>query len=286
VTQKRSFADFAPTRLDCVTHAAVLPPDGAPKVVEVRRMSIGEVLATAREDAGESIEDVSRATRIRGELLRRIENDDFAGCGGAVYARGHIRAFATHVGIDPAPLVAEFDKANADEVPAAREIFEHEVLAMPERTGPNWTAAMAVMAGVLLLVALVSLFNNTGGPSSADAVKPFTSATPTPSSAPVSPQPTGPAIAGQIPGSGVFLRVRIVNTKSYVTVKADGKTAFQGLMTFPAQQDFTAKKTIHLVIGNAAAVQLVVNGRDLGSPGRPGEVVRLDFGPGDPASGA
>jgi cytoskeleton protein RodZ len=48
--------------------------------------------------------------------------------------------------------------------------------------------------------------------------------------------------------------------------------------------DFTAKKTIHLVIGNAAAVQLVVNGRDLGSPGRPGEVVRLDFGPGDPTA--
>jgi cytoskeletal protein RodZ len=247
-------------------------------------MSIGEVLATAREDAGQSIEDVSRATRIRGELLRRIENDDFAGCGGAVYARGHIRAFAAHVGIDPAPLVAEFDKANAVEVPAAREIFEHEVLAMPERTGPNWTAAMAVMAGVLLIVALVSLFNNNspGGPET--AVLPLTSSSPTPSAAAPTTQAPSDTLAGRIPGSGVFLRVKIVNTKSYVTVTADGKKAFQGLMTFPAQQDFTAKKTIHLVIGNAAAVQLVVNGRDLGSPGRPGEVVRLDFGPGDPAN--
>jgi hypothetical protein len=31
-------------------------------------------------------------------------------------------------------------------------------------------------------------------------------------------------------------------------------------------------------------VQLVVNGRDLGSPGGQGDVVRLDFGPGDPAT--
>jgi hypothetical protein len=249
-------------------------------------MSIGEVLATARDDAGESIEDVSRATRIRGELLRRIENDDFAGCGGAVYARGHIRAVATHLGIDPAPLVAAFDKANAVEAPAAREIFEHEVLAMPERTGPNWTAAMAVMAGVLLIVALVSLFNNNGGAGANPeaGLKPLTSSSPSAAATPASPAPSGNAIAGQIPGSGVFLRVKMVNTKSYITVKADGKTAFQGLMTFPSQQDFTAKKTIHLVIGNAAAVQLVVNGRNLGSPGGSGQVVRLDFGPGDPAN--
>ncbi|MDQ1712945.1 MAG: hypothetical protein QOE45_2395 [Frankiaceae bacterium] len=247
-------------------------------------MSIGEVLATAREDAGESIEDVSRATRIRGELLRRIESDDFAGCGGAVYARGHVRAIATHLGIDPAPLVAEFDKANADEVPATRDIFEHEVLAMPDRTGPNWTAAMAVMAGVLLIVALVSLFNNNGTATPEAGVQPITSTSPTPSAAPATTPPPGDALAGRIPGSGVFLRVTIVNTKSYVTVTADGKKTYQGLMTFPSQQDFTAKKTIHLVIGNAAAVRLVVNGRDLGSPGRPGEVVRLDFGPGDPAS--
>lgn len=248
-------------------------------------MSIGEALAAAREDAGETVEDVSRATRIRGELLRRIEQDDFAGCGGAVYARGHIRAVATHLGIDPAPLVAEFDKANGADVPAAREIFEHEVLAMPERTGPNWTAAMAVTAAVLLVVALVSLFNTNHTPVNADATRPLTSASPSASA--VAPTPAAPStdtIAGQIPGSGVFLRVKVVNTRSYVTVRADGKTTYQGLLVAPAQMDFSAKKTIHLVIGNAAAVQLVVNGRDLGSPGRPGEVVRLDFTPGDPAT--
>jgi cytoskeletal protein RodZ len=249
-------------------------------------VSVGAALATARDEANESVEDVSRATRIRGELIRRIEADDFAGCGGAVYARGHIRAIATHLGIDPAPLVAAFDKTNAGEAPAAREIFEHEVLAMPERTGPNWTAAMAVTAAVLLVIALVSLFNTDHGSGNLDATRPITSASPTPTAAaPTSVAPSPDALAGQLPGSGVFLRVRVVNSKSYVTVRADGKVAFQGLMTAPALRDFTAKRAIHLVIGNAAAVQLVVNGRDLGSPGRPGEVVRMDFGPGDPSTG-
>jgi transcriptional regulator with XRE-family HTH domain len=248
-------------------------------------MAVGEALAAARAEAGESVEDVSRATRIRGELLRKIEAGDFAACGGAVYARGHIRAIATHLGVDPAPFVAEFDKEHgAAEVPAAREIFEHEVLAMPERTGPNWTAAMAVVAGLALIVALVSLFNSdsTGTPVEAATL---TSPTPTPTLV-VTPSsaPSPDTIAGQVPGSGVFLRVTVTSSKSYVTVRADGKTIYQGLLTAPAKMDFSAKKTIHLVIGNAAAVNLLVNGRDLGSPGRPGEVVRLDFGPGDPTA--
>ncbi len=250
-------------------------------------MTVGEALAAAREESGLSIEDVSRATRIRGELLRKIEASDFDACGGAVYARGHIRAIANVLNLDPAPIVAEFDRVyGAPQAPAPHEIFEHEVIAMPSRSGPNWTAAMAVMAAVLLIVALVSLFNTNDPGSPVDQAAPLTSSSsPTPSApaAPTTPASTGP-IAGQIPGSGVFLRVTVTNSRSYVTVKADGKTAYQGLMTSPARRDFTAKKTIHLVVGNAAAVQLVVNGHDLGSPGRPGEVVRLDFGPGDPTS--
>ncbi len=41
-----------------------------------------------------------------------------------------------------------------------------------------------------------------------------------------------------------------------------------------------------LVIGNAGAVSLVVNGRDLGEPGSGGEVVKVNFGPGDPTTTA
>jgi hypothetical protein len=247
-------------------------------------MSVGADLAAAREAAGQSIEDVSRSTRIRGELLRQMEADDFSGCGGAVYARGHIRSIANHLAVDPAPFLEEFDRATGGPVvPAARDIFEHEVIVQHERTGPNWTAAMAVMAGVLLIVALVSVFS-TNTPNAPDAVRPLSSASPTPTAAAApSATPTPPLVAGQIPGSGVFLRVRIVNTRSWVTVRADGKTIHEGLMRQGDLKDFSAKNKIQVVFGNAGAVNMVVNGRDLGSPGRSGQVVRLEFGPGDPA---
>jgi cytoskeletal protein RodZ len=248
-------------------------------------MRVGEALAAAREASGQTVEDVSRATRIRGELLRRIENDDFAGCGGNVYARGHVRAIAQQVGADVDELVRQFDREQgAPEAPAAHEIFEHEVIAMPERTGPNWTAAMAVAAAVLLVVALVSLFNTS--PAGSPTANPVTSESPTPT---VQPSPSAAvespgAIAGHIPGNGVALRVSVVSSRSWLTVRGDGKVLFQGLLTSGDQKDFTAKRLINVVIGNAGAVRLVVNGQDLGSPGRSGEVVKLDFTPDDPSS--
>jgi cytoskeletal protein RodZ len=73
-------------------------------------VSIGETLARARMRAGLSVANVSQRTRIRESLIRAIEADDYSGCGGDFYARGHIRSIASAVGTDPEPLVWEYDK--------------------------------------------------------------------------------------------------------------------------------------------------------------------------------
>jgi hypothetical protein len=75
-------------------------------------MSIGGTLAEARHEAGLTVADVSARTRIRQALIRDIEQDEFASCGGDFYARGHIRAIAGVVGTDPRPLISEYDAAH------------------------------------------------------------------------------------------------------------------------------------------------------------------------------
>lgn len=72
-------------------------------------MSIGEVLSDARCRSGLSIGELTRQTRIREEIVWAIELDDFSKCGGDFYARGHIRAIAAVVRVDPAPLIAQYD---------------------------------------------------------------------------------------------------------------------------------------------------------------------------------
>ena len=73
-------------------------------------MSIGDTLAEARRQAGLTITQVSQQTRIRESIIRAIEQGDFSPCGGDFYARGHIRSIADVVGVDPVPLIREYDE--------------------------------------------------------------------------------------------------------------------------------------------------------------------------------
>ena len=70
--------------------------------------AIGELLLQARIDRGLTAREVSDLTRITPETLRRVESGQFDQCGGDVYARGHIRAYAQAVGVEPEPLLVMY----------------------------------------------------------------------------------------------------------------------------------------------------------------------------------
>jgi hypothetical protein len=72
-------------------------------------VTVGETLTQARNQAGLSVDELSERTRIRETVIRSIELDDYAACGGDLYVRGYVRALASAVGIDAQPLIREFD---------------------------------------------------------------------------------------------------------------------------------------------------------------------------------
>ena len=115
-------------------------------------MSIGATLAAARRHAGLSVGDVSQRTRVRENIIESIEQDDYAACGGDFYARGHIRAIAQAVGVDPAPLIEEFDATwrSAREITAA-EAFQPS---MPLRARERRRVRGAAVLGVVVLAVL------------------------------------------------------------------------------------------------------------------------------------
>jgi hypothetical protein len=122
-------------------------------------VDVGGALAEARSEAGLTITQVSARTRIRETIIRDIERDDYATCGGDFYARGHIRAIARVVGTDPVPLIKEYDAArlppaecldpDAGTNPRLFDAGEAE-FELPGRLWPrlrqsaaDWTAAIA-----------------------------------------------------------------------------------------------------------------------------------------------
>ncbi|WP_187347154.1 helix-turn-helix domain-containing protein [Nocardiopsis sp. CNR-923] len=75
--------------------------------------TIGQTLSAARVASGLTITDLSTRTRIRTQVLRGIEQEDFVPCGGNFYARGHIRGICRALGLDAVPLIEEFDREHA-----------------------------------------------------------------------------------------------------------------------------------------------------------------------------
>ena len=103
-------------------------------------MSVGEALAEARSRAGLSVDELSERTKIRGTVIRCIEQDDYDACGGDVFVRGYVRALASAVGIDARPLIREYDQARTD---TSGDTFAHVArVAHPvPPSGPAVTAA-------------------------------------------------------------------------------------------------------------------------------------------------
>ncbi|MBX6372004.1 MAG: DUF4115 domain-containing protein [Acidothermus sp.] len=268
-------------------------------------MSIGSTIAEARERAGLSVEDLAAKTRLRAGLIRAIERDDFSQCGGHFYARAHLRELARVVGIDPAPLLAEYDAMVgpededatgklAETETASRSIAKTEAL---HRT--SWgAAALGALLVVVIVVAAVQLFRGNspqtptgaalGSSSPAIAPSPTPSAPATPSVPVWSPSASPPTAApsSAVAEAGVHVTVRVTTAKCWVLARAsDGTTIFQGIMNPGDTQTFTDPQKLYLKLGNAPATTLVVNGVDVGVPPSTNDVASFTFGPGPPNLG-
>ncbi|WP_030421197.1 RodZ domain-containing protein [Streptomyces sp. SCSIO 75703] len=257
------------------------------------RPSVGSALRRARVDAGMTVDDVSTATRVRIAIVHAIEADDFTPCGGDVYARGHIRTLAKAVGLDPAGLVARFDADHGGR-PAptsAAPLFEAERI-RPERRGPNWTAAMvAAIVAVVGFVGFTVVKGGDGGGSEAsvaEGAQPSAEATaPSPSATPAEPrpEPSDSAIAAA-PRDKVTVQVSAAEGRSWISAKDhNGRLLFDGLLQQGDSKTFQDSEKVDLVLGDAGAIQLYVNGKKIDDDFQPGAVERLTYTKGDPQVG-
>ncbi|WP_374985537.1 helix-turn-helix domain-containing protein [Streptomyces fradiae] len=254
------------------------------------RPPIGRALREARLAAGLTVEQVSDSTRVRVPIVHAIEEDDFSRCGGDVYARGHVRTLARAVGLDPAALVEQYDAEHGGRpapTPAA-PMFEAERI-RPERRRPNWTAAMVAAIVAVVGFAGFTLFGQDGTDSGSKTVADAPAATESraPKAAPSkpAPAPSESAIAA-VPQDKVTVKLTATGDKSWISAKAhDGKLLFDGLLKKGDSKTFQDDERIDLILGNAGAIELFVNGKKVEDEFSSGQVERLTYTKGDPQVG-
>jgi cytoskeletal protein RodZ len=249
-------------------------------------VSVGETLSRARRKRGLSVDDVSADTRIRATLVAAIEADEFGPCGGAVYARGHIRSIARVVGIDPEPLVAEFDDAHESERPpvaaaVAPQPTDPELVARSERHKPNWTIAIGLALVAICVLAAVGLVTGHNGTTHHHTTG--TAATGTTKHHPQVQPPASPppSTVAQLPVQRASMLIRVLSSQTWLSIHTkSGGLLFEGLLPAGQHKLFTNKHGLSFIIGNAPVVDVVVNGHDIGSPPSSGSVSKGNVTPG------
>jgi cytoskeleton protein RodZ len=263
---------------------------------------LGGALRAARERQGRSVADISAAINLRETVVKAIEKNDFTLCGGDVYARGHVRAYARLLGMEAAPLLVAYDERTG--APSARarvDLLTDDGVPL-ERGRPNWP----VLAGAVLVVVVALLgwqlvgelrgparptepvagagqtVTSTGGPTS--TVSPTPSASGSPSASASAGSGTSTSTATAVPRPGQVAVALKITGETWVEVRdAKGRTVYSGLLAKGDAKRFSDTAPLRLTLGNAGGVELTVNGTRLGTAGKAGEVKRLTFRPGEVA---
>ncbi|GII89869.1 helix-turn-helix domain-containing protein [Sinosporangium siamense] len=258
------------------------------------RPTPGAALAEARRAAGLTVGQVSARTRVREALIHAIERDDYSLCGGDFYTRGHIRAIAREVGLDPEMMVQRYDELRGGSPPPVRaaSVFQADrPIKLRERRSPNWTMAMVVALAIVVVFGVVRIMGGSEEMRKAgDQVVPV----PTSAASGQGAQQGGgaAALAGEAEAARKAKAARKAERKkaqmvdltvqaskpSYLSVRdAEGQPVFTGTLSAGQSTSWKIRKGVRLIIGNAGAVSLQVNGKDLGVSGAMGQTVQRSF---------
>jgi cytoskeleton protein RodZ len=255
--------------------------------------SMGSYLRAARRRRRVSIERAAEDTKIRADFLMRMESDEFDFLA-AAYVRGFLRTYARYLRVDPEPLLAEFDRRfgfradTAQILAAQRRSPSRRSRGYGLRSGPSsWQVAGIVAALILIALAIIGLQTPRererptsdrvagGGNESSPSPEPSDTTSPTPSPSPT-PSRTDDGIVAV--DDGMEVTINAVRGDCWVTVTADGTEVYTSTPSLTAGDSagpFTAEQTMSIVLGNAYAVDIVVNGKKIGPVGDQGEVVTI-----------
>jgi cytoskeleton protein RodZ len=229
-------------------------------------MSVGNSLREIRKASGFSVSELSARTRIPESVIEDLEHDDFSSCGGTAYARGHIRNIASICGVSADEVLTKFESQTIPLNKSIRELLNENnvTLSRPSKKKVSWKSLAGVAAGVFIFALVGGLIVT----SSNSPISPITGTS----------QSETDSVATR--DDGVTVTLRAINGLSWVAVSdSSGTTLFSGRIRQGEEQSFQDDQLIYLVLGNAGALELIVNGENLGTAGAVGEVVRLEFGP-------
>ena len=257
---------------------------------------VGDILRSARVKQGLTIADIEKGTSIRALYIESIEQSNIDNLPGMVYAKGFVRNYAGFLHLDAEELVQQFAAENGTAAAPAAPTTEEK----PRRISLNnigdaslseisiggrksSSAGMLgkLVAGIVVLTALVgggaalvSFINSPARETTAPAA---------PARAESQPTQTPAAEANAVdearaasPAKDVRVSVRLTE-RCWTEVSVDGKSVFEGILEKGKSESWQGKESVVVRAGNAGALDVTLNGKQLGKFGDNGQVLERRF---------
>lgn len=261
--------------------------------------SIGERLRAGRERAGLSVAAAAEKLHLDLKVIEALESDRFAELGASVYVRGHLRRYADFVGEPGLELVNAYSaKAEARPPPPDLTQIPHA----EHRSDPRRLVTPLVGLGCALVLALAIWWVLAGSKSGTLATAPppqatsVPAATPAPASEPPvhvasaannsapsaanTPAATPAAAASvaadgarreasqetQAPARETRLRLELSNESWVEVYDSRGERLFYDVAGAGSVQSIAGRPPLRVVLGNAAAVTVQVDGQSRDIP--------------------
>ena len=250
-------------------------------------LPVGEILRRARAQAGLSLHDVEAALRIRASQLQAIEEMNLEALPGWVYTVGFVRTYAEYLRLD-GDKVVQLMKTQTGRGKRARPQLSFPSAASDTQM-PDLYVLGGAGAGILLLIILIVLWATPDREIAEEIPPPPTEETITEISLPEAiedPALTAPEEEGEISMDEMVAEVMedeplhriIINVteKSWVEIRDSEGTRIVSRVLNPGDAYFVPKEAEGLIMttGNAAGIQVEVDGEILPALGRPGDIRR------------
>ncbi|MFQ4140712.1 helix-turn-helix domain-containing protein [Chlorogloeopsis sp. ULAP02] len=232
---------------------------------------VGAYLRQVRLEKGLRIEQITAKTLIRQVLLEALEEGRYEDLPEPVFVQGFIKRYGDALGLNGTDLAKNFainffllDSENENLEP--KQKLNIKSIHIP----------LAVPYAILLAVASLVLFFKLSPRNSAESVarnqNKFSAAIEKPGSS---------LQSGASPSSQAFpVEVTIeLQDHSWLRVKADGKTAFEGRLNKGERKTWTANKQLTILSENAGAVLVSANKKERKPLGNSGRVKQVTFTP-------
>jgi len=248
-------------------------------------VSVGSWLKTVREEKGETLDEISKITRIGKNYLAAIEEGAASRLPNQAYTRGFIRLYAAHLGLSP-------DEALSMIKPGQAEAVETRPAPLPRQAEKKSRSPyrLTMILTTVLALALASgyiLFKPTkssrapeqksridAAPQSMAEKIPKPAQEQTLPGAPLSPPP--PQLQGidNARQDGIVLRLKAVSDGK-VHIIIDGSISQEYALVAGDLVEWKAAGSFALDLENAASVEGELNGKPLQPFGAPGSAVHL-----------